>query len=113
MIKEKLHDTKKNERDLFLTQIAISQKQGIQFESASNVGTAKFQPNITDFKIEDEKKLGRQVADYLSSLYFILFSYISSQKTRRSFCRVALYQEPLTARHVTLLRLLRPKLINS
>ena len=40
MIKEKLHDTKKNKRDLFLTQIAISQKQGVQFESASNVGAA-------------------------------------------------------------------------
>ena len=40
MIKEKLHDTKKNERDLFLTQIAISQKQGIQFESACHVGAA-------------------------------------------------------------------------
>ena len=35
MIKEKLHDTKKNKRDLFLTQIAISQKQGVQFDSAS------------------------------------------------------------------------------
>ena len=40
MIKEKLHDTKKNKRDLFLTQIAISQKQGIQFESACHVGAA-------------------------------------------------------------------------